>query len=60
MSKSALLKRLKQLRLSRRGFPRNTSIEEAISPMRGVATGPGSAGGYCMVWHTLQMEELGL
>ncbi len=56
MSNSTLLRRFKQLGFSKRGPVGDATIQEAINRIRAITTGPCSAGGYRMVWHTLQME----
>ncbi len=57
-SYSTLLRRLKQYGLKRRDQLTNDIFIRARARISDIINGPGSAGGYCTVWHTLEVEGI--
>ena len=58
ISYSSLLRKLKQYGLSRRNLDRQHKVADVRKRIEEIVCGPGSAGGYRSVWHTLQLEGL--
>lgn len=59
ISYSSLLRKLKQYGLSRRNLNgQNVQVADVRKRIEEIVSGPGSAGGYRSVWHTLQLEGL--
>ena len=56
MSYSTLLRRLKQYGLKRRDQLTDDLFTRARVRISDIINGPGSAGGYRTVWHTLELE----
>ena len=54
---SSLLRKLKQYGLSRRNLDRQHQVD-VRKRIEEIVSGPGSAGGYRSIWHTLQLEGL--
>ena len=53
ISYSTLLRKLKQYGLSRRNLNRENQVGDVRKRIEEIVSGPGSAGGYRSVWHTL-------
>ena len=58
ISYSTLLRKLKQYGLSRRNLNGQTQVVDVRKRIEEIVSGPGSAGGYRSVWHTLELEGL--
>eukprot|EP00794_Sanderia_malayensis_P006763 gene6763-7524_t len=58
ISYSTLLRRLKQYGLKRRDQLTNDIFIRARARISDIINGPGSAGGYRTVWHTLELEGM--
>ena len=58
ISYSSLLRKLKQYGLSRRNLNGQDQVADIRKCIKEIVSGPGSAGGYRSVWHTLQLEGL--
>ena len=58
ISYSTLLRRLKQYGISRRNPNTLHQMDDVRKRVQEILNGPGSAGGYRSVWHTLELEGL--
>ena len=58
ISYSTLLRKLKQYGLSRRNLNGQTQVVDVRKRIEEIVSGPGSAGGYRSLWHTLELEGL--